>query len=156
MQLCQICGAKSWGPLNMSGEVVFNGERIATAKVLLCDACGAYGLKSAVEHDLAAKEHLNRMYGPLGVPPLPDPFSAAVGFFKSAMPLPETRLERLTKAILSSRLSEGEVTDKSVYGKFVVALARCIETELDRESLLDSAPPQPAMPDADFGAGEGA
>jgi len=172
MQVCGTCGAKSWGPLtrdfacNDYVDWLYNGSnerprignafRMPLTDFYRCDNCGVWALKSAVDH-AEKPDPLTNAFAPAGIGFEANPFASAQGImetFKRSLPAPETRLERIAKVVLgvSPRVGSGQPTDD--YAAWVVYLAHCIETELDRaETLKYSAPsvvefPQP--PDADF------
>lgn len=146
MQCCQHCGAKSWAPVGKN--LIYHAARPAdNAKILICDGCGEWGLKSVIDSSPQ----------PIEFPPSQSPFLqqgplTLIGdLFKNVMPPAETRLERLVKALLSSSLTRGEIGDQQEYhARSWVSFARAIEKEMDREALLSEAPPPP-IADAEFG-----
>lgn len=144
MQCCQQCGAKSWAPLTsdvLPREVSFTDAN----NVLICDGCGQWGLKSVIESNPQ----------PIEFPPAQLPFLSGASLiqdmFKSAMPPPETRLERLVKVIMRAVPCVGASGHESgeAYAAWAVAISRAIEKEMDREELLSKTPPS-QEPDADF------
>jgi hypothetical protein len=151
MQACQHCGAKSWGAVADPAP--------GAAEMLKCDGCESIGLKSVIDIPTTLEEiAANKNYGVV-FPHLPaqaaDPMVLAMQNLRSLMPAPETRLERLTKAIIAGPYEivskEGETVGTEELSRRIVRLASFLEVELEREELLNHAPP--SSPDADFPRG---
>lgn len=141
MQACQYCGAKSWAAAGAAALGL--GLPCPPDNVFICDGCGQWGLKSVIESNPQ----------PIEFPPAQLPFLSGASLiqdmFKSAMPPPETRLERLVKVIMRAVPCVGASGHESgeAYAAWAVAISRAIEKEMDREEPLSKAPQEP---DADF------
>lgn len=126
MRPCQLCGATSWGPVS-SGESIFIPDwdcgPLAKDFYLRCDVCKSIAQKIYVEisdrgPNLGAFESSSPQ----------DPISALMASFKSTLPAPETRTERLLRAMLASI----DVKNPNfVEPENIVAYIRNLERELD-------------------------
>jgi hypothetical protein len=105
MKACQLCGAKSWGKVAAGMCCTYSMRIVAVTDedYVACDNCGAWALRNQVEE-----------VGPIDTSrPLPglitpDPLSMAGDMLKKFLPSPpkpETCLERLLRAALSSPIS---------------------------------------------------
>lgn len=150
MQRCQQCGAKSWAPAAGTAlrDIAFQslaampGPKHDLNHIVICDGCGAWGLKSVIDSSPQ----------PIELPPPfssgPSPFALVADTFKNMMSAPESRLERLVKVIMRAVpcvSASGHVSGDE-YAAWAVAMSRAIEKEMDREALLAGVP----KPDAEF------
>jgi hypothetical protein len=149
MRECQLCGVKSWGPLQQQGRVVLlNAFRPEDREVDFtayrqCDNCGMPAQVRVIEKpsvdipDLpdGGRLAIDAIFG--GPPPL-DPITAAMPFIEKMMGRQserETRLERLVRAILGAptlELDDAALSSESIAAKYV-NLARFMEFEIDKE-----------------------
>ena len=110
MRECQLCGAKSWGPIkdstNLARVAMLYGEMVID-RYRQCDSCGSVAALVVIEKpapDAEFSEHVSHMFGPY--PSQPDSLSEAaktVNRMADLMPKPQTRLERIVLTLLRSR-----------------------------------------------------
>jgi len=180
MQVCGTCGAKSWGPLtsefagndyvdwlyNGGNERPWSGDahtafRLPLTDFYRCDNCGVWALKSAVDH-AEKSDSLTNAFAPAGIGFEANPFAGAatiMDMVKRSLPTPETRMERLVKAILGGSFElvalQGEVVGTEELAKRIVLLASFLDIEVDREYVSSRGYVSPQStnaqpPDAEF------
>jgi hypothetical protein len=128
MRECQLCGAKSWGPIEGKDQPKILtlshlwGTEIDFSRYAKCDNCDALALKRIVE-----------------TPEQPDP-EKMMATFIGRMPIPETRLERIVRSIIQAQAGTG-LRSQEWAEYTVLTAARAIEAEMDR---ADPNPYRPA------------
>jgi hypothetical protein len=140
MRSCQLCGAKSWGPVKESDVLE---TRVAAGKPLLeCDGCGALAredlladipIPSLLEFPSAVRSPFPNL------PPVIDYGAEAGKALQAVLPHkdPETRTERLVHSLIGvhSRMGSNQSTED--YGRWLVVCASGIDAELQaREAAL--------------------
>lgn len=145
MRECQVCGVKSFGPLDSRGratllETIGPKDKSDFDRYRECDNCGAPALIEIIEKPASDAEFPSE--APFSVPSLTalaDPGMLMDRLIDRAAE-PETRLERLVRAILCGNLEfllkSGfffelglRITD-SILAMKIIELAKCIESEL--------------------------
>jgi hypothetical protein len=141
MRDCQLCGAKSWGPIEDRDKSAiltmphFWGKQIDFPLYSKCDACGSIALSALIEKPLPDAEFTPGVHfgGPsVSLPPDPERMMAML---MGRMPIPETRLERIVRSMLEARVT-GQNTEE--WARWLVSAARMIESEMDREPEIKS------------------
>lgn len=143
MRECQLCGAKSWGPLEQSGRSLLlatfahpDQTVVDPAAYQQCDNCGMPALTQIVEKSVDISTiSAESTFTAIGLPPLqtsPD-YVGMVDKMVAAMnslpkPEPETRLERIVRALIG----KFEPAGWAEYPADVVSTARKIEREMDK------------------------
>lgn len=145
MRECQLCGAKSWGPFLRHR----NDYPITTTpenELVQCDVCDSVARRDIVEkpaglpdigeiHEgLSSGVGLGTFFSDPPAPapaPGPDPMTVAKEALESMrdrMPEPQTRLERIVRALIG----QFEPAGWADYPADVVSTARKIEREMDK------------------------
>lgn len=141
MRECQLCGAKSWGPFLRRR----NDYPITTTpenELVQCDACDSVARRDIVEKPVSVPElrlgelpHIaDAIFGSPGVSHSPDPMTVAKEALESMrdrMPEPQTRLERIVRALIG----QFEPAGWADYPADVVSTARKIEREMDKTNI---------------------
>lgn len=116
MRECQLCGVKSWGPLTACGRaLLLNAVRPEASEVDFtayreCDNCTMPALTEIIEKPADIPTiSAESAFTAIGLPPLPSSpdYVGMVDKMVAAMnslpkPEPETRLERIVRAIISA------------------------------------------------------
>lgn len=137
MNSCQLCGSCSWGPATAP---LMQGSFVATEHADLfvcCDNCHSIARKVIVERDpLEDARAIDSHVTPFSaIFPPNGPISTVLEGLKATLPKPETRLERLVRAMLQSP-QRNEFAQQNALG--VVSFARQIETELDGSTAVET------------------
>jgi len=136
MKACQLCGAKSWGPVARIEEIagayspcfVLTGlEAVAYAR---CDNCSAVAQKVLIDAEEPSDSAVNPAVSLQDLSEV-NPFRIASSVLKAALPVPETRLERLVRALCRSGDKFATVTD-------LVEYARRIERAMDSDPAAET------------------
>lgn len=101
MRECQLCGAKSWGPIPDEFELSHSLSllNLPRANFLLCDNCGTLANSLIIEKPAPAPDAQFHI-GPFG-----DPMHEAGKILGNLLPKqsePETRLERIVRDVIRS------------------------------------------------------
>lgn len=130
MRECQLCGAKSWGPLTTTGtkwvqdraaEVV-PSSRLASLRE--CDACGSIADESVISKPVSVPE--------LRLSEFPR--------IADGMPQPETRLERIIRALCGNVPLRKPAEFSDVQNCEAYASTICLIATLIEKRLSESAP----------------
>jgi hypothetical protein len=144
MRECQLCGAKSWGPIQPEdGPAIlqmphFWGKDIDFSKLLKCDVCGLIADRPRIETPLPDAEFVSPL---LVGKPLTDPLEIAretLEGLSDRFPVPQTRLERIVRAIIAMMPDQYPNALSTQWAESVVKLARAIESEMDRCALTEN------------------
>lgn len=140
MRECQLCGAKSWGPVNAIGQAALLksptlwGQDVVFSRFLQCDGCNAVASKSIVDKPLPDADFPRNLMADLSSHDPLDEARRALESLSTRLPESETRLERIVRAIVKSHLFEQDVPDR--LASYMVTLGRSIEAEMDNKCDL--------------------
>lgn len=153
MRECQLCGVKSWGPLQASGRALLlaaippEHSEVDFTAYRQCDNCGAPARTDIIEKPAPDAEFGSRVHfgGPalldplaeiLSAPRCPDPLTLAADVMAKMtgrMPQPETRLERIVRATLQAKpagVLNAQTAESAALE--IMKFARAIEREMDK------------------------
>lgn len=144
MQACQLCGAKSWGPLRRPGilsELLYDGPR--DGSLVQCDNCGAVAQKALIEESVSAPRM--GLAESLGAAPLSfNPLELGASLMKSFLPQKdaETRAERLLRAFITANPRTGSSQSTDEYIFWAMYCVRKFEAELDTDEVKITLKPR--------------
>lgn len=157
MRECQLCGAKSWGPLEQSGRALFlatfahpTQTVVDSAAYRQCDNCNMPAWIDIIEKPVSVPElrlselpHIaDAIFGGPSISRGPDPMTVAKEALEgmaSRMPQPETRLERIMRALcgnvpLRKPTEFSDVQDCEAYASTICLIATLIEKRLSESA----------------------
>lgn len=157
MQHCLICGAASWGPAKpgfvVSGDFQVQLTEADTAKWRQCDACGSLAQAGFIEKEPEREPDADFGPSPLeaifaGIKeaasapsPMDKMTERLAALFETRMPVPETRLERIIKAIIRSQGRDGSSQSTETWAWWLARAGHAIELAMDKISTGDVASP---------------
>jgi len=135
MRDCQLCGAKSWGPIQPEdGPAIlqmphFWGKDIDFSKLLKCDVCGLIADRARIEKPLPDAEFPSPL---LSADPLEIARETLQGL-SARFPVPQTRLERIVRSLIKVVPPTNFYDEK--WASKIVSLARNFDDGLSQNSI---------------------